>query len=517
MNATTESVAVPETTIPATTAPATTNPATTAQPSTTAATSRRTWPALLQAQLWLLAALGASIIGERQLLAPLMITTPMLLLVYLHRQPAGRGFLVGWLAYSLAWTVFMADFAPFMDTTSWALTIFSGSLLALLPLLADRLLRARLPVMLAVLVFPCAQLLVDQLRHYADPTGTYGLLGYSLPAGSPLAQLAGVTGIDGLTFLLALLASVGAHLWTSPSALAERLKLACAAGVSLGLLWLAGLALQQTALTPDAPVVRVASLARGIEREQLQTLPPSALLDDWLTRTRQAADQGAKLVVWGEGALSIPAAFESTALAAVQTLARDRQIDIVATVFHLDRSFDDKRHNKLVWIDSQGRISAVYHKNHGQFAERTVDGDGKLALIDTAWGRFALSICWDADFPRFMAQAGAQGAVAILNPSYDWPQIAGGRANIARYRSIENGVAMIRPNNNGHSFISDSKGRLLASQQNRAYEAVSLIVDLPLAVQKRTAATLGFWPALLAGLVFAGLLIRARRRAGTAS
>ncbi len=499
MNATTESVAVPA---PVSRDEAVLSPA-------------ARWPALLQTQLWLLAALVASVIGERQLLAPLLIATPLLLLIYLHRQPAGRGFVVGWLAYSLAWTVFMADFAPFMDTVSWSLTIFSGSLLALLPLLADRLLRARLPLTLAVLVFPCAQLLVDQLRHYADPTGTYGLLGYSLPAGSPLAQLAGVLGIDGLSFLVALLASVGAHLWTSPNALAERLKLACAAGVSLGLLWLAGVALQHTALPPDAPVLRVASLSRGIERAQLKTMPPSALLDDWLQRTRQAADQGARLVVWGEGALSIPSAFESTALAAVQTLARERQIDIVAAVFHLDRSVDGKRHNKLVWIDSQGRISAVYHKNHGQFAEQTIDGDGKLALIDTVWGRFALSICWDADFPRFIAQAGAQGAVALLNPSYDWPEIAGGRANIARYRGIENGVAVIRPNNNGHSFIADSKGRLLASQQNRAHEPVNLIVDLPLAVQKRAAPAVSFWPALLAGLVFAGLLVFGWRRGKT--
>lgn len=470
----------------------------------------------IKGQLWLAAAVLASCLAERWTLPLLQLGFPVLLLIYLRSQPIQRGFPLAWLALAASWTLVMADFAPFMKPAEWAVTMLVSFALSLLPYLADRLMQGRLSATLATLVLPCAMLSSDYLRHLFDPTGSYGMLGYGPGADHPLAQLSAVTGIDGVSFMLAWAASIAATAFQQRSALLtgkapiRGIALCFSTGLLLLLSW--GVAQRQADSTAD-PVgadqpVRIASIARRHD----PAITDQQNLDDWLKLSRQQAQHGADIIVWAEGALMIAADKEDAAVRAGQELAKTEGVHLVMAVFHLDRVFDNKRHNKLIWIDSQGLIRTVYHKNHGQFAERTIAGDGKLAVVDTPWGRFGLTICWDADFPGFIRQASQQGVHALLNPSYDYAAVVHGRAEMARYRAIENGMALIRPNNNGLSLIADHKGRLLASQRSQAYEPVVLMTELRLPKQWTAYRYLGSALSLLSVAGLCVLILIAWRR-----
>ena len=437
---------------------------------------------------WLLLAVFCSVLGERWGMPVLNLIYPFALLMYLRTERTWRGHLIACVSICVPWILFMGDFAPFIDDMAWAMTVVASVVLSLLPFLADRLTHQKLSVYLASLVFPCAMLTVDALRHATDPTGSYGMLGYSVGADNPLAQITAVLGIDALTFLMAWGASIAAFCvanWPDRTSSKQAiLRVASVYGVLLCAIWIGGAFALQSSPAPDQSV-HIASIAkRGASlgfAEAAKTQEQQ--LQEWLQLSKQQAKAGAQIIVWGEGALVIKSEFEPQVLVAAQEFAKQENVHLVLAVFHADRVFQNQRHNKLIWIDSEGLLRNVYHKNHGQFAEGTVAGDGKLGLIDTPWGRFALSICWDADFPRFMAQASAQGAVALINPSYDFPAVARGRAVMARFRAIENGVAIIRPNNNGVSFISDGAGRVLSSQTTQSDQVVALNIKLPLSAR----------------------------------
>ena len=466
----------------------------------------------LQTQLWLVAAVFASCLAERWTVPLLHLSFPVLMLLYLRSQPAGRGFVLAWLTQSLAWTLTMADFAPFMNQTDWTVTAFASCLLGLLPYLADRVLHTRLPTTLATLVLPSALVSADFLRHLSDPSGSYGMLGYGIGADNPLAQLAAITGVDGISFVLAWGAAIAATVilqrqqWPGLRPLVQCYSVGLALVIGWGLL--ASRLNLLGELPEQASQVRVATIARKHD----PAVADQQNLDDWLALSQQQARQGAKIIVWAEGALPIASAQEDAAIRAGQQLAKTEQVHLVMALFHLDRPFADKRHNKLIWIDPQGLIRTVYHKNHGQFAEQTIAGDGKLAVVDTPWGRFGLSICWDADFPGFIRQAANQQVDVLINPSYDYPAVTNGRAEIARYRAIENGVALIRPNNNGLNLIADANGRILGSQRNQQHEPVLLLTDLQLQRRATPYRQLGNTVSLLSALGFAALLVLAWRQ-----
>jgi apolipoprotein N-acyltransferase len=59
----------------------------------------------------------------------------------------------------------------------------------------------------------------------------------------------------------------------------------------------------------------------------------------------------------------------------------------------------------------------------GPEAAMQIRGDRKLRSLDTPYGRLSSVICFDADFPQLLRQAGALGTDILLDPSNDWRAI----------------------------------------------------------------------------------------------
>ena len=90
-----------------------------------------------------------------------------------------------------------------------------------------------------------------------------------------------------------------------------------------------------------------------------------------------------------------------------------------------------------------------------------VPGDGKVPTVQTPYGRLSTVICFDADFPGTIRQAGQAGADMLLVPGNDWRAIDPYHTQMATFRAIENGFSLVRQASNGLAMTVDYEGNVL--------------------------------------------------------
>ncbi|EQA5355002.1 nitrilase-related carbon-nitrogen hydrolase [Serratia marcescens] len=146
---------------------------------------------------------------------------------------------------------------------------------------------------------------------------------------------------------------------------------------------------------------------------------------------RRAAQRGANVIVLPElvnsgyvlrdkaEARALAEAEDGPSLSLWGALARELDVAIVAGF--CERLPDGEVANSAALIDAQG-VRAIYRKAHLWHEESTIftAGDRPPPVIETRFGRLAVMICYDLEFPewvRLPALAGAQLLCAPVN----WP------------------------------------------------------------------------------------------------
>jgi apolipoprotein N-acyltransferase len=137
--------------------------------------------------------------------------------------------------------------------------------------------------------------------------------------------------------------------------------------------------------------------------------------------------------------------------------------------------------NKTITITPEGEVANVYLKsNPVPFAEQEYGSDDIIPVIDSPYGKLSPIICYDADFPHFLKQAGKIGTDILLVPSGDWKAIDPYHAYMASLRGIENGVSVIRPVSRATSIATDPYGNVLGSTDYYTSEEKILMANVPI-------------------------------------
>lgn len=481
------------------------------------------WP-----YLWLGLALALSLFGFGKWLIPLTAWFANLFaLRFLHTQRVAQGWLI-WVALSIPVTaVAAAGVIPFpfpMNIGFMALQVILGSL----PFLADRLLAPRLRGLTSTLVFPLATTAWEFINLTTSPMGSFGSQAYTQYGNLALMQLASITGIWGITFLLSWFAALGNWVWEEAASnnlsanqppLWTRVRrgvLIYATIVGLVLVYGYGRLLLAP---PNATSVRVAGVTVG-EETLAQILPlyeqdraqfrqiTQARHAAYLAATAREAQAGAKVVLWPEGAgLGLTEDVQAL-ITRSQELAR--QEGIYLTVQFLELFPDQPRpaENKLVLVEPDGTVGFEHVKYGGNFLEGTLLGDGMLQVIETPFGRLSGVICWDADFVGNIRQTGQQGVDLLLIGANDWREVGAIHAQMAVFRAIENGVAIARQAANGVSQAVDPYGRVLAALDHYRSSERTLVAQLPTQMHRFTLyAVIGDsfgWATLIGFVLLAG-------------
>jgi len=411
---------------------------------------------------------------------PALWIAPVLLLHFAHGSPPVRGLAGIYSVLLIASVVANVGILPVQGPMYFG--YMAGiSLVYLLPYVADRFIASRFPNALGTLIFPLSQATVEYAISLASPASTWGITGYTQFGFLGLMQVASVTGMYGISFLTTWFSSVLAWAWDR-SFTWKTIRTRGLTCLSVLTLVIIGGQWRLTSAPGTAKTFRAAALSYPPEtfkpgeatrirhgqvapEERDSFREKMAGLQDWFLETsRREAQAGAKIVMLGELNLLTFKEDENAFLARARDLARTEEVYLLIGMATVTPGAQYPLENKAVFIDDSGRTICSYVKAHpADKWEDSPNQPDKPFVGDTRFGRSAVVICYDMDFPGFIRKAGAEHAVLMLAPANDWREIKQIHLAMAASRAIENGFTLIRATSTGYSAVVDPYGRILAA------------------------------------------------------
>jgi len=472
-----------------------------------------------------------------------------LLFVVQSSQPA-TCFKLGWFAglvqglTLLYWIVFVVNHygnLPFV--ASVAVCFLLVAYLALYPgLFCAGLSWLRMQGLPWLLVAPFLWVALELGRGWLFGGFPWENLGYSQYRFLPLIQLADLTGVAGISFLLvavnALLFQGLATLMQRRRILAAILPVTLAAAIILGQYGYGRWRLS-TLESSSSPSIKVSLIQGNISQEtKWEPAFQQATLERYLRLTREAVERDhPQLVVWpetatpfyflGEGELSRVLILE------VQSLKTPLLFGSPAVRRQGDRL---RFYNRAYLLDDRGRVGGYYDKRHlvpfGEyvplqsvlfFVHRLVEATGDFAagdrpvVMNLGGARPGILICYEAIFPELSRELVEHGANLLVNITNDaWfgrTSAPYQHLSMALLRTVELRVPMVRCANTGISALIDPSGRIL--QETGLFEEGSLTGSLPLGSGQTFYCRYGEWVAvgclLVSGIAFLMPLISRRK------
>ena len=357
---------------------------------------------------------------------------------------------------------------------------------------------------LASLAFPVYWVAYEYLTEIGSPHSTWGNLAYTQMNCLPIIQIASITGLWGMSFIVFLFAGTIAALLSGAGKPWQRRALAIAVGAVLFCaLFLFGEWRLQS--NPSAQSVAVTLIAKDVPMSVYLGPEEQALklFHEYADEVRRATPAGTQAVVLPEkiGRVSESALAEVDALFSSAATATH-----AAIVLGLVRRTASAAFNSSRFYSPDGKLEANYDKHHllpGVEPEKPGD---KRVILNEASGRWGLQICKDMDFPRLSREYAGEGANLLLVPAWDFNLDRWLHARMAVLRAVENGFALARSARNGLLTLSDNRGRILAEAATAPGRFVSITGKVNVARAVTFYTRTGDWFAWLCVVMFIVLL-----------
>ena len=177
--------------------------------------------------------------------------------------------------------------------------------------------------------------------------------------------------------------------------------------------------------------------------------------------------------------------------------AKKHDLYICWTMIERDQFYEDRIYNTAVLVGPEGLVG-TYRKVHRAGTEKMMflAGDKGSDVLDTAYGKVGLIICFDKNSPDTVRALKLKGAEIIINPTA-WPGLDRRLGDLdismqlhryaGRNRAIENGVVYVdcnlgcRPEDTlnaeaGHARIMTPLGEILA--ETKGWGEDKIVADL---------------------------------------
>jgi apolipoprotein N-acyltransferase len=410
----------------------------------------------------------------------------------------------------------------------------------------------------ALWLAPAAWVTTELGRGHLFTGFPWVLLGYSQASVLPVAQLASLSGVYGLSFLVALVnaavvlsvtptesghgrpaglkARSSTSVWSVHVAdsAASWWPLALALAIVAVTAGWGALRLRANSLTTEGTPVRVGLIQGNIAQEQKwDPARAEQILARYEDMSRLAARRGARFIIWPES--SLPYFFEEDPAHgdAVRQLAFQTRSWVLFGSDQIKRGQPPRYYNSAFLLAPSGTVEAVYQKIHlvpfgeyvplkkllffaGPLVESVSDfspGE-EMPTMPVAGHPVSTAICYEVVYPGLARQAVAGGSQLLTTITNDaWY----GRSSApwqhfeqAALRAIEQGRYLARSANTGISGIVDPYGRVVTRSQ--LFEQAAVVGDARFLDGRTVYGRIGDVFAYACALLVAGAILAGRRR-----
>jgi apolipoprotein N-acyltransferase len=375
---------------------------------------------------------------------------------------------------------------------SWPLAVLAGSALvaylALFPgffaLIVARLVRRLGPR--ALLLAPAVWVATELARRYVLGGFPWVLFGASQAPATAILQTASLGGVYALSALVVLAAS--AFVVAAVGRGRDRLLApVCTLVLIVGLAGWGHWRVREGSLLTAGDPVRVALVQGNIKQEAKWNAASAVqILDTYLQLTVQAAEQGAKLVVWPESATPFYFEYDPGGRAVISEIVRSRGVHLLFGSDQYEPGPPRRFFNSAFLLNPTGAVAGVYKKMHlvpfGEyvplkrllfFAAPLVEAAGdyspgeQVVVMAIGGHRLSTAICYEIVYPDLVAafvQNGSQLLTTITNDAWYGDSSAPYQHfEQAVIRAVEQGRFLIRAANTGISGIVDPYGRVVSA------------------------------------------------------
>jgi apolipoprotein N-acyltransferase len=412
----------------------------------------------------------------------------------------------------------IAGFVYFIGTIYWtgAVVVTFGGIPKVLGVVAAALLAAYMALYVAatavivnrlvsragasgLLLAPAAWVATEYARGVFFGGFPWVPLGNSQVTMLPVAQLASVLGVYGLSALVAMFNALPAFALLARG----RAKVTAVVTAAVMLLAVAGWGtwrIRSGTLVRDGQPIRVALLQANIRQED-KWKPGQAqrIFTTYLSMTREAVARGAQFVLWPES--STPFMFEEDPVGGpiLRDLAKEVRVPILFGSDQIIRGPTPLMYNAAFLVAPDGKTGAVYRKNQlvpfGEYiplknllyfvsplVESLADfapGDG-IVLLPVDGHQVSTAICYEVVYPALARDAVKRGSELLTTITNDaWYGDSSAPFQhwaMASMRSIEQGRYLARAANTGISGIIDPYGRVV--EQSPILEQAAIVNEV---------------------------------------
>jgi apolipoprotein N-acyltransferase len=370
--------------------------------------------------------------------------------LWMAQRLSGRGaFGAAFLAFLIgrcAWLGYLLSVLP--AAPALLFTILPALCFALAVLPARVFFRRKQPV-LAALSFAALWTSIEFLLALFGRDGTIVSIAYTQSSFLPVVQVAALTGVAGISFVLCFV----------PALVAGR-KWVLAGAVVVGVIAF-GLVRLGTGKYGEPVKVGMAAVpesAYGGRVNEPRAAKEMVLLDQYCGEIGKLAVDGIAVVVLPEKALPFTHTTEKIFHDSLAQLATRCKIKIVdgATLI------DPQGLGNLAHVFGPSGILASYKKVHlfeGEVLEGFESGSNPC-IFEMEGIPTGLAICKDLDFEHDMRSYGRAGIGVMYAPAWDFVRDGWWHSRVAIVGAVSNGYTLVRNAREGRMTISDDRGRI---------------------------------------------------------
>jgi len=425
-----------------------------------------------------------------------ILIAPIFVLRFIRTQPTRRGIFLTLLGFILSiniglWGLFELD----GELSTLLFNIIRSSLLGVLyflPYMADRLIYPKFKNqgILSTFTFPVAVTAIFFLSSLEGPFDGAIQTGKFVYGPIVAQQLLSLFGICGFIFISSWFASIINYSWENNFDWSKSKKTAITFIAIVIAIFLFG-AIKTYSRSSELDTAKIAAIilfpeeGDPVSMDQVWADKLVSPFEERISRieniTKTVASNNAKIVSFSEFAMVINEEDVKRVREEYKRIAKEN--DVYLSINYAYYAKKGKGENKHLLIDNNGEILLDYTKRYllgiGDIGETRVyiKGPEIIQSVDTPYGKIAVSICRDMEFPTYIRQAGRANVDIMFSPAFEWPK--GLVVHSVYMRTIENGFSLVRPTFNGITIAVDFNGRILSQMDSAETDDGILYADIP--------------------------------------